>query len=88
MEPRSTLAGSVALGCNIHDWMNGYIRVVDTPYAAKTDHNGYARIAAVPYGSYGLTIWHPRARLPNGEMKRKLAVNNSSIAQTVQMRLR
>lgn len=82
------IAGSVALGCNIHDWMSGYVRVVDTPYAAKTDHNGYARLSAVPYGSYGVTIWHPRARLPNGEMKRSLAVNQGSIAQRVQMRLR
>ncbi|WP_174296222.1 cupredoxin domain-containing protein [Alteripontixanthobacter muriae] len=82
------IAGSVALGCNIHDWMNGYIRVVETPYAAKTDHNGYARIAAVPYGSYGLTVWHPRARLPGGEFKRSLTIDTGSIAQRVQMRLR
>jgi len=29
--------GVIALGCNIHDSMVGFIKVVDTPYAAKTD---------------------------------------------------
>ena len=37
--------GVVVLGCNIHDWMVGYIYVVDTPYFAKTDmeRHGQAR---------------------------------------------
>src|SRR5262245_46521191 len=29
-------AGVVAIGCNIHDNMSAYIRVSDTPWAAKT----------------------------------------------------
>ena len=32
--------GIVAVGCNIHDDMTGYIRVVDTPFAAKTNAAG------------------------------------------------
>src|SRR5689334_7276108 len=34
--------GVVVLGCNIHDSMSAYIRVVDTPYAVKTDARGEA----------------------------------------------
>src|SRR5205085_4294607 len=30
-------AGVVTVGCNIHDTMNGYIVVVDTPYFEKTE---------------------------------------------------
>ena len=45
------IAGAVALGCNIHDEMRGYIRVVDTPFAGKTDANGYVTLANVPSGS-------------------------------------
>jgi plastocyanin len=54
--------GAVALGCNIHDWMEAYILVVNTPYFAKTDASGHARIADVPPGSYRLRWWHPRQK--------------------------
>jgi len=54
--------GAVALGCNIHDWMEAYVLVVDTPYFAKTDARGRARIAHVPPGSYRLRWWHPRQK--------------------------
>jgi plastocyanin len=51
--------GPVVLGCNIHDWMVGYIYVVDTPYFAKTDNTGSARLDGVPAGDYELHTWHP-----------------------------
>jgi plastocyanin len=52
--------GVVTLGCNIHDWMVGYIVVLDTPYFAKTGSDGKARLQ-VPAGAYQLSIWHPQA---------------------------
>lgn len=52
--------GIVALGCNIHDWMEAYVLVVDTPYFARTGADGRARIAGVPDGRYRLKLWHPR----------------------------
>jgi hypothetical protein len=38
------------------------VYVVDTPYFAKTDAAGHARIADVPAGSYRLKWWHPRQK--------------------------
>lgn len=63
--------GQVALGCNIHDWMEAYVLIVDTPYFAKTGQNGRASIDDVPPGSYRLRYWHPRLRedLPTRELK-------------------
>ena len=52
-------AGIVPIGCNIHDWMIGYIVVLDTPYFAKTDANGHAALV-LPPGQYRLRTWHPR----------------------------
>lgn len=52
--------GVIALGCNVHDWMEAYVLVVDSPYFAKTGADGRAFIANVPAGSYKLTLWHPR----------------------------
>ena len=51
--------GPVVLGCNIHDWMVGYIYVVDTPYFAKTDKTGSVRLDGLPTGGYQLRVWHP-----------------------------
>ena len=31
--------GEVAMGCNIHDWMSGYLLIVDTPLFGKTNEN-------------------------------------------------
>jgi plastocyanin len=55
-------AGVVVLGCNIHDGMLGYIRVLDTPYFALTNDEGVARIDDVPNGDYLLEAWTPRVR--------------------------
>ena len=72
---RFAVAGSAALGCNIHDNMRGYVRVVDTPYAAKTNGNGIVNISGVPGGSATVTIWHPRLRAPGNEVRYTVALD-------------
>jgi len=54
--------GVVTLGCNIHDWMIAYLLVVSTPYFAKADANGIARLRDLPAGGYELRAWHPQQR--------------------------
>jgi len=51
-------AGVVVLGCNIHDKMLAYVKIVDTPYFAKTDGSGAARIDIPAAGKYTLKAWH------------------------------
>lgn len=53
--------GVVKLGCNIHDWMKGYVLVVDTPYYAQTNKQGTAKINQVSSGEYLVNVWHPDA---------------------------
>jgi plastocyanin len=55
--------GVVTLGCNIHDWMIGYVLIVSTPHFAKTDATGTAHLE-LPAGSYEVQAWHPRLREP------------------------
>ena len=50
--------GSVALLCNVHPEMSGYIVVVPTPYFATSDKSGSYKIENVPDGSYTVTAWH------------------------------
>jgi plastocyanin len=54
--------GIVVLGCNIHDWMVGYIYVSATPHFAKTAEDGKVRLGDVAPGAYEARVWHPRMR--------------------------
>jgi len=58
-------AGAVPLGCNIHDQMIAFIRVVDTPFAVRTDGDGVAVLTGVPTGMTTLTVWHPYGNAEN-----------------------
>ena len=51
-------AGEVVLGCNIHDHMIAYIYVVDSPWFAKSDKDGDARIEGLPAGDYDIHAWY------------------------------
>ena len=51
--------GQVDIGCNIHDWMEAHVLVVDTPWFARTGADGRATIAGVPAGRYRVRLWHP-----------------------------
>jgi plastocyanin len=52
--------GIVTLGCNIHDWMVGYVYVLDTPYFAETGADGTAHLGDLPAGTYAVRLWQPR----------------------------
>ena len=51
--------GVVVLGCNIHDWMRGYIVVVPQPLFATTGEDGKASISGIPAGRWRVSGWHP-----------------------------
>jgi plastocyanin len=61
------IPGLVTIGCNIHDWMISHLVVVPTPWFAKSDAAGVARITA-PAGRYRLEVWHPRGALAAKEL--------------------
>ena len=81
-------AGSVKLGCNIHDNMRGYIRVTDTPFAGKTDHNGYITLAGMPGGAANLTVWHPQLRAVGNEAKSAVTVSGGQQSHKIKVSLR
>ena len=84
-----TSTGTVALGCNIHDSMSGFIRVVDTPFAEKTNAAGDTRIAGVTGGKATLTIWHPRLKAKFNEVDFPLDVPaGGDIAKRITVTLR
>jgi plastocyanin len=54
--------GVVVLGCNIHDWMIGYIYVSESPWFAKTGSDGRATLPDLPARAYTVRVWHPQMR--------------------------
>jgi plastocyanin len=54
-------SGVVVLGCNIHDQMQAFIVVVDTPFFATTK-DGRTTLAGVGPGRYILHVWYPGMR--------------------------
>lgn len=69
--------GVVTLGCNIHDWMIAYIVVVQTPYFARTDKDGVARLRDLPAGAYEVRAWHPRQRAALGPLRAALEAQSA-----------
>lgn len=73
--------GAVALGCNIHDWMNGFIYVIDTPYFITTHQDGKA-VLEVPPGDYDVRVWHPWLKGSTGQASRNIIVNKDGRTET------
>ncbi|MBA3836664.1 MAG: methylamine utilization protein [Zymomonas sp.] len=80
--------GTVALGCNIHDRMSGFIRVVDTPFAAKSNAGGAIQLRDVPSGNATLVIWHPRAKGRDGELPLRIAMPAAAVSKRITLALR
>jgi len=70
--------GVVVLGCNIHDWMVGYIYVAETPFFGKTDAQGTVVLADLPPGDYTLRIWHPSMEQSEESTARQVAVSSDA----------
>ena len=61
-------ANEIAMGCNIHDWMSGYLLVVNTPYFDKTDELGQVSFNLAKKGKYKVVVWHPQMQAENNRM--------------------
>ncbi|EUJ09251.1 hypothetical protein Meth11DRAFT_0035 [Methylophilaceae bacterium 11] len=80
-------AGTVVLGCNIHDTMLAYVYIVDTPYFAKTDSNGVAKLANVPEENYILKVWHYALQQENKVVEQSISVKSSNKAIPVKLEI-
>ncbi|MDE3273080.1 hypothetical protein [Pseudoalteromonas sp. G4] len=75
----------VAMGCNIHDWMSGFLLVVNTPYFAKTNTNGLSSISLKNSGEYEISVWHPQLDTPSHKITETHSLNNEK--QTITLTL-
>ena len=66
----------VKVTCDAHNWMSGWIVVMDHPYYAVTDGEGQFSLGDVPAGEYEVNIWHETL----GETMQKVTVEAGSDA--------
>lgn len=74
--------GVVAVGCNIHDNMIGFIRVMDNTEVVYTNENGAAVISTSEGNAKEISVWHPNAN--DGEPV-IAALNGATIHVSVSM---
>lgn len=70
-------AGMYQIRCDAHDWMRGWIWVLDHPYGAVSDKDGSFTITDIPPGAYKLKAWHEKL----GEQEVKVTVEAGKTAQ-------
>lgn len=75
--------GQVSMGCNIHDWMSGYLYVVDTPYFGISDNSGNVELDIPNIQSLTVNVWHPN--LDNGKAQTfsSLSVKDKKVKVTI-----
>jgi plastocyanin len=73
--------GEVIIGCNIHDWMEAYVLVVESPYFGKTGADGRAAIANLPAGRYRLQLWHPLQKTRVAASEIEVGANGATAAR-------
>jgi plastocyanin len=49
---------AVPVRCEVHKWMQSYIKVFNHPYYAVTDKDGNFEIKDAPAGEYNIVVWH------------------------------
>ena len=57
---RVDASGMIVVKCDVHGWMQSFVRVDAHPFHAVTDAAGSFRIAGVPAGELVLHAWHEK----------------------------
>lgn len=52
--------GIYSVKCDVHGWMQAFVRVDAHPFHDVTDHAGFFEIGNVPVGTYTMEVWHER----------------------------
>jgi plastocyanin len=52
--------GTIVVKCDVHGWMQGFVRVDPHPFHAVSADSGAFRISGIPPGTYTLEAWHEK----------------------------
>ncbi len=60
VEKTVTTPGLIVIKCDVHGWMQAFVRVDSHPFHAVSDADGHFRIPDIPAGTHDLEIWHEK----------------------------
>lgn len=66
--------GMYVVKCDVHGWMQAFIRVDAHPFHAVTDSDGRFRIEGLPPGNYTLELWHEKL----GPLERNVRIDETT----------
>jgi hypothetical protein len=67
----------IPIECDVHDWMIGYVSVMNHPYFATTQEDGTFSLPNLPPGTYTIVAWHEQF----GEQTQSVTVGESETSQ-------
>lgn len=85
-ELKAINAGEVILGCNIHDWMIGYLLIVDTPFYQQNESANW-HFSDLPPGEYELAIWHPQINKQEALTQKIALTENTTLNLNLKLEL-
>lgn len=77
--------GIAVLGCNIHDNMTAWVVIVESPWFARTDAQGRARLPEVPAGRHQLRSWHADFAVGAPALSQPLVVDSAPVQAAVRV---
>ncbi|KAF7765156.1 hypothetical protein PCIT_a4480 [Pseudoalteromonas citrea] len=83
-----TQPGVIELGCNIHDWMLGYILVVSSGVYGLTDEQGKVELplSDTQVGTAVLKVWHEQFENLNKPESQSLIIRDTSQKEVYQLK--
>jgi hypothetical protein len=76
-QPALTKSNEIVMGCNVHDWMSGYLLVLDTPYFSKTNNKGQANLDIQTDGRYIIVAWHPQFKEKDSRVNQEIDIKQT-----------
>lgn len=73
-------SGLVALGCNIHDYMQAFIYVADSPLVAVANDKGEIQFNDLAVGQYKVKLWHPWQKVATEPIDLLLTQGHNSLS--------
>jgi len=67
--------GMIVVKCDVHGWMQAFIRVDSHPFHAVSAADGTFRIDRIPPGSYKISAWHEKL----GRLERTVRIEEGKI---------
>jgi hypothetical protein len=79
----------IKLTCNIHGWMDAYLRSFDHPYATTTKPDGTFEIKGVPTGAkLKIFAWHEKAGDLAGKAGQEIEVKDEPLTKDFQLEVK